>query len=738
MLRVGVWVEGLVQGVGFRPFVYTLAHGYDLCGFVRNTPEGVYMEIEGTEEGINAFMDDFHAKLPPLARVDIFKTIRLNPKDDENFIIEHSDYSGAKHSAILPDMAVCEDCLKEMQDPQNRRYKYPFTNCTNCGPRYSIIRTVPYDRPNTSMDIFKMCPQCQAEYDNPHDRRYHAQPISCPNCGPRLTLFRVRDGRVLAKDDEAIKHLAGEIKNGAIVAMKGMGGFHLVCDALNAKTVQMLRVRKKRPTKPFAVLCKDLEMANGFGQMSESEANMLNSITKPIVLVSKKPNTTMPDSIAPHTDRLGLFLPYTPLHVRLFDYLDNPIVATSANLSGEPIIHKAEMLRNKLSHVVDFVLDYNREIINASDDSVLQLIGEKTLYLRLSRGVSPLTFPTQFKNHETILAVGAEQKNALAILHEGKIIQSPYIGDMHTLEGFEFFTRTLEGLKEFYNISPKAIMCDMHPRYATTQWAKKQNLPINPVQHHHAHICATMLEHGLKGPVLGVAWDGTGYGIDGTIWGGEFLRCEGGEFERVATFEPFKLIGGEVAIRETWRVAYSMLRDVLGKKVDDLPQFAPYAKALPLVSKAYENRINSPFCSSVGRLFDGVAFLATGLGEVSYDGESGLLIEGLYNATYKESYAFDIQDGEVKYKEALVSMLGDKPEFIIAKFINSLIVCIINEAKNQGLPLVVGGGVFQNKTLLKSLYIKAKKASIPLYFPQKIPPNDGGIAFGQLARHILK
>jgi hydrogenase maturation protein HypF len=737
MQRLGIWVEGLVQGVGFRPFVYTLAHAYGLNGFVRNTPEGVYMEIEGDDKKIDTFIENFHAKLPPLARIDVFKSNPLELKADKEFIIVHSDNAGSKHSAILPDMAVCEDCLSEMRNPENRRYEYPFTNCTNCGPRYSIIRTVPYDRPNTSMDVFKMCPQCQAEYDNPLDRRYHAQPISCPNCGPRLKLIRISDGVVVEKDKKAISQLAKEIKDGAIVAMKGLGGFHLVCDALSPKAIQVLRERKNRPTKPFAVLCKNLEMAREYALMDEAEVKMLTSITKPIVLVSKKPNTLMPQEIAPHTDRLGLFLPYTPLHVCLFEFLNNPLVATSANLSGEPIIHKGEMLGEKLAHVVDFVLDFDREIINANDDSVVQVVDNKPLYLRLSRGLSPLTFPVETKSRKTVLAVGAQQKNALALLHEGRIIQSPYIGDMHTLEGFEFFTRTLEGLKSFYDIEPKKIVCDMHPNYQTSLWAKEQGLPTVSVQHHHAHICATMLEYGLRGPVLGVAWDGTGYGSDGTIWGGEFLLCKDGEFERIGNFEPFKLIGADVSIKDIWRIAYSMLRDNMGDSVNKLPQFEPYTNKLSLVSQAYEKSINTSLCSSIGRLFDAVAFLATGLGKVSYDGESGLLIERLYDPTCKEEYLFEIKGKNILYKDVLVQMIDDEPRDIVTKFINGLVKCIIDYSKIYNLPIVVGGGVFQNKTLLKRLQMDCLTNSIPLYFPQKIPPNDGGIAFGQLAKYIL-
>ncbi|WP_369407656.1 carbamoyltransferase HypF [Sulfurospirillum tamanense] len=732
-------MEGLVQGVGFRPFVYTLALSHALSGFVLNSPEGVSIEVEGDEAKIDAFEQDLKTSLPPLARIDLLQKTLKPLENSTVFEIRQSLHTGAKHSAVLPDMALCEDCAQEMADPSNHRYGYAFTNCTNCGPRYSIIRTVPYDRPNTSMEPFIMCALCQAEYDNPLDRRYHAQPISCPHCGPTLSLHRMSDGATLVEGDEAIEALAQYLCAGNIVAMKGMGGFHLMCDGENAQAVALLRARKQRPTKPFALMCKDIKTIHSHALLSEHEETMVCSIQKPIVLVKKRATSTLPEIIAPHTDRLGLFLPYTPLHVKLFSFLNGCIVATSANRSGEPIVESAELLREKLAGVVDVYLDYNREIVNASDDSVVQLVGDRPVLLRASRGLTPQTFQTKSQCKQTILAVGAEQKNAIALFYEGKIIQSPYIGDMHTLETFGFFEKTLGTLERFYGVKCDAIVCDKHPYYATSQWAKVQGVPVHTVQHHHAHIRAVMFEHGLEGPVLGVAWDGTGYGDDGTIWGGEFLRCEGKAYARVAHFKPFKLLGGDASTKDIWRILFTIFCDIPEEKwhlhVKRLFGNVPKNKQAVL-KKLHQKGLNSPYCSSVGRLFDAVAALAFGLEKVSYDGESGLLVERAVKPEYLEAYPFTCKEGVIDYEEVFLAMLEDDKEQICTKFINGLVCCIIDVAKKEKLPLVIGGGVFQNKTLLERLIIATKKENIPLYFPQKITPNDGAIAIGQLMQHI--
>ncbi|MFA6756916.1 MAG: carbamoyltransferase HypF [Sulfurospirillaceae bacterium] len=731
--RVSYKVEGLVQGVGFRPFVYTLATKLNLTGFIKNSVSGVYMELQGEENKLKEFLQEFHLNLPPLARVDKIIQKELKLTNENSFKIEKSANEGVKHSAVLPDMSLCKSCEDEMRDSKNRRYHYPFTNCTNCGPRYSIIESLPYDRPNTSMKEFKLCKSCEQEYNNPLDRRYHAQPISCPHCGPKLSLNTISSG-VIKEGDEALKEFVRLIKNGEIVALKGMGGFHIICDARNIDSLKELRVRKKRVAKPFAIMCKDIKMALEYVVLSKKEEAVLNSIEKPIVLVKKKKNLTLPQEIAPKTDRLGIFLPYTPLHFLLFEYIDFPLIATSANRKDEPIVSN-ELEFKELKGIVEFYLNHDRKIVNRSDDSIVQLIEEKILPLRISRGYAPFTFPVKEKIGKTILAVGAQEKNSIALLHNGKIIQSPYIGDISSLKGFEFFNHTLKMLKRFYEATPDLILHDNHPNYTSTLWAKSQNIQSMGVYHHQAHICATMLEHGLNEPVLGVSWDGTGYGEDGTIWGGEFLLFEKGNFKRVAHFEPFKLLGGEGSIKHIWRVAYSMLKDL--KDVDSLKIFQPFKKELPLLDKAHLKNINSPLCSSVGRIFDAVAFLATGLNEVTYDGESGLLIESLFDEKVKSDESFHFHNSIFYYKNFLKSIKRDGKENYITLFVHLLANSIICMGKKYNLPIVISGGVFQNKTLVKTLLHKAKKEKIKIYFSEKIPLNDSGIAFGQLAKIIL-
>ena len=733
-------MEGLVQGVGFRPFVYSLALKHTLFGFVLNTPEGVCIDVEGSDEALVSFEHSLCTQLPPLARIDlIFKEAR--PVCGYTvFSIRESQQSGSKHSAVPPDMGLCEACLKEMNDPSNFRYKYPFINCTNCGPRYSIIQTVPYDRPHTSMAPFTMCPTCKSEYDDPLNRRYHAQPVSCAQCGPSLFLRKI-DGTLLAKDEDAIKLLVAALKEGSIVAMKGMGGFHLMCNGENEAVVQELRKRKHRPTKPFAVLCKNLEQAALHVSMTDAEIKMLTSIVKPIVLMQKKQTSTLAVSLAPGIDRLGIFLPYTPLHVRIFDRIDFALIATSANRSGEPIIKDSEQLQKKMSDVIDLYLDYDRTIINASDDSVVQLIDDSPLLMRSSRGLTPHSFRIETKSNETILAVGAQQKNAIAVYKEGQIIQSPYIGDMDNLETFAFFERTIETFKSFYNLRFDRIITDKHPSYMTTKWAKAQNVPIHQVQHHFAHIVATMFEHGLHEEVLGVAWDGTGYGDDGTIWGGEFFLCTTTSYERVGHFAPFKLLGGDASIKQIKRIAFSLLQEI--PKEQWTTRALNFMESFPLsesklLTKMYEKNLNSPLCSSVGRLFDAVAAIATGLEHVSYDGESGLIIEGLYDEKIQGSYQFECDAmGVIWHNSAILSMFQDSPSEIATKFLNGLVNCIIDMAKKYQRPVVLGGGVFQNKTLVKSLRHGLIKENIPLFFPHKTVSNDGSVALGQLATYIL-
>lgn len=729
-------IEGIVQGVGFRPFVYTIALRYTLSGFVLNNSKGVVIEIEGFKESLAAFEQALFKELPPLARIDFWQKNILTCKNDTSFEIRHSDAASTKSSLVLPDMSLCKECLKELQDPTNRRYHYFFTNCTNCGPRYSIIKTVPYDRPYTSMQPFAMCDECQSEYTNPLDRRYHAQPISCSKCGPTLSLRSI-DGELLATNEEAIVQLAELINAGHIVAMKGMGGFHLMCDATQDDVVARLRERKHRPSKPFAVMFKNLEAIQEECVLSIEEEEGVSSLLRPIVLVKRRFHTSkISPLIAPRIDRLGVFLPYTPLHVILFEYLKNPIVATSANRSGEPIISDATVLEQKLKDVVEYYLDYNREIVNSSDDSVLQYIGDKTLLMRSSRGIAPQSFRVDSKDERKILAVGAHQKNAIAIYLNHQIIVSPYIGDLDNIASNELFEKMIENFVRFYDFTPDLIVGDLHPNYVSTQWAKKQNIPFVQVQHHYAHILSAMYEHKLSEPVLGIAWDGTGYGDDGTIWGGEFLLCDQERYERVISFEPFLLLGGDASIKEIKRILASLLWDTLGDAADVhlLDYFDE--KSLKLLKQIYTKQINSPHCSSVGRLFDAVAVLCGMEGNVSYDGESGLLIEALYDASIHEYYVIEIDDKIVHYKPMFVQMLKDKePHLIATKFINTLVQIALRVSSRYSTPVVLSGGVFQNRTLMEQIL---QNVTQTFYFPLQLAINDGGICVGQLYKVLEK
>jgi len=729
-------IEGIVQGVGFRPFVYTIALRYNLTGFVFNSSNGVTIEIEGFKESLEAFELALFKELPPLARIDVYTKEILTCKDDTTFEIHHSDEASTKSSLVLPDMSICDECLKELHDPTNRRYHYFFTNCTNCGPRYSIIQTVPYDRPYTSMHPFEMCDACQEEYTNPLNRRYHAQPISCSNCGPTLTLRSI-EGELLGINEAAIQTLAELINAGHIVAMKGMGGFHLMCDATNDAVVARLRERKRRPSKPFAVMFKNLDAIKDVCTLSPHEEEGITSLLRPIVLVKCQVSAAkISPLIAPRIDRLGVFLPYTPLHVILFEYLKNPIVATSANRSGEPIISDASFLVEKLSDVVEYYLDYNREIVNSSDDSVLQYLGDQTLIMRASRGMAPQSFRVDSNDERMILAVGAHQKNAIAIYLHHQMIISPYIGDLDNIASLELFERMIENFTRFYDFKPDLIVGDLHPHYASTQWAKKQKIPFMQVQHHYAHILSTMFEHHLSEPVLGIAWDGTGYGDDGTIWGGEFLVCDQKSYERVVSFEPFLLLGGDASIKEIRRILASLLWDVLGDDADAhlLKYFDE--KSLQRLKQVYTKKINAPRCSSVGRLFDAVAVLCGMEGNVSYDGESGLLLEALYDPLITEFYEVEIDAKLVRYKPMFAQMLKEsEPRVIASKFLNTLVKILCEVHSRYPYPAVLGGGVFQNRTLMEQIL---QNVTQNLYFPLQLAINDGGICVGQLSKSLVK
>jgi hydrogenase maturation protein HypF len=734
-------ISGIVQGVGFRPFVYQLANHFHLHGFILNDASGVKIELEGDENSISDFIDMLHENLPPLSRIDTFDVEAGEYRGYKNFQILKSEDQSDKSVLVSPDIAICKKCLEEMDDPNNRRYAYPFINCTDCGPRYSIIETLPYDRTNTSMSSFRMCEACEEEYSDPLDRRFHAQPISCPNCGPRFTLFDNKQ-QLLDRDNNAIKKVSGAIKEGAIIAIKGLGGFHLICDARNDTALIELRRRKQRPSKPFAVMFPDLEMIRSAALISSEERELILSKEKPIVIVSKHTQSTVSELVAPNLDRIGVFLPYTPLHHLLLQELDTPIVATSANLSNEPIICDADELVKKLGHIVDLILDHDRDILNANDDSVVQMSGEEKVTLRLSRGYTPKSIKLPFKSGINILALGANQKSSIALIIEETLIISPYIGDLNSLEAFEYFERTLSSFKRFYDFEPELIVYDKHPEYMTTRWAEalkiiKPEIQFIQLQHHYAHLLSVMAEFNLNQKVLGFSFDGTGYGDDGTIWGGEVMIADSHDYERVVTLKPFPLLGADKAIKEPRRSALSLLFETFSPdeldKMDSstLQQFSK--DDIKMLHHAWKKRINAPLCSSMGRLFDAVASLSDVIHVSSYEGESGLLMEQYVDDTFTEILPFEINNGIIDLHpmiKALVQM-EDKKE-IISAFFNTIVEIIFHiSSKYPGYPLVFSGGVFQNRVLVKKITRRCKDENIEYYLNTETAINDGGIAVGQ-------
>ena len=734
-------ITGIVQGVGFRPFVYQLAHRYQLNGFTLNNTAGVSVEIEGKENDVKEFIAALRSELPPLARIDTLSSEEAEYVGYTNFEIIHSETDNDKSALISPDIAICDNCLQEMKDPSDRRYAYPFINCTDCGPRYSIIETLPYDRPHTSMRFFTMCEACHAEYIDPLDRRFHAQPISCHHCGPTLQLLDTNH-KVLAERTNALTLTAQLIKKGNIVAVKGLGGFHLVCDATNTKAVETLRKRKQRPLKPFAVMFPDIETLRVSAQISAKEEELITSKEKPIVIVPKRVHSRISDLVAPQIDRLGVFLPYTPLHHLLLKELTVPIVATSANRSDEPIIRNSSELIEKLGSVVDLVLDHDRGIVNANDDSVVQMAGDKKITVRMARGYAPKSIKLPFKSKKKILAVGANQKNSITLIFDDTLIISPHIGDLNSIEAFEYFERTLESFKDFYDFEPEVIVYDKHPEYMTTKWAKEfkithPDIEIIEVQHHYAHLLAGMAEFNLDTKVLGFAFDGTGYGDDGNIWGGEVMLADSQHYERLFTLTPFRLLGGEKAIKEPRRSALSLLFE--SYTIDEihtlkLPLLQTFSsEEIDLLFAAWKQEINAPLTSSIGRLFDAVASFSDIVHFSSFEGESGLLMEQYVDKNITESFPFEIECGVIKLEamiQAIVTM--DDKRTIVSMFFNTVTEMIFQIAKKYPEPvLLFSGGVFQNRVLVEKIIRRCKEEDRRCYFQNETAINDAGISLGQ-------
>lgn len=737
MERRRIHIQGVVQGVGFRPFVYRLATELGIKGWVSNSAQGVWIDAEGTD--LSNFLQRLDADKPSHSIIQHFETEILHPNGYTHFEIRHSDSNGDKTALILPDLAICPECLQEIFDPTNRRYLYPFINCTHCGPRFSIIEALPYDRPNTTMRHFELCETCREEYENPLDRRFHAQPNACPQCGPHLELWD-KWGNILNTHHDALLDAAKALRQGQIVAVKGLGGFHLTVDARNEKAVQTLRSRKHRPDKPFALLYPSLANIKADCEISPLEEKLLLSSQAPIVLLKRKKSAHILEWVAPHHLYLGVMLPYTPLHHLLMHELHFPIVATSGNLSDESICIDERDALKKLGAIADVFLIHNRPINRQVDDSIVRVVGGKPQILRRSRGYAPL--PIEMKQDlPVILGVGAHLKNTVAVSSKNQVFISQHIGDLETEPAFKAFRQVIADFQNLYELKPQLVACDLHPDYLSSQYAKALNLPVVQVQHHEAHVLGCMAEHGLADSTLGIAWDGTGYGRDGVIWGGEFFHITPDTITRVAHLRPFGLPGGEKAIKEPRRTALGLLYEIFGDAAFELVAENFSANELRVLKTMLAKNINVPRTTSAGRLFDAVASILGLCQQVSYEGQAAVELEyAVGNTQTHLYYDFEISGKSrvMNWEQMIHGILGDLRQktpvhLIAARFHNTLVEMMIKVTQQIGESTVVlSGGCFQNQYLTECAIRRLKEENFCPYWHERVPPNDGGIALGQV------
>ena len=756
-VRKGVEVSGIVQGVGFRPYVYRLATELRLSGSITNTAAGVAIEIQGAPEAVEDFLARLPAHAPPLARITGVAVRDLLPDHDQGFQILASRAGEERRVLISPDVAVCADCLRELLDPADRRYHYPFINCTNCGPRYTIVRDIPYDRARTSMAVFRMCPACQREYDDPLNRRFHAQPNACWECGPAVELWDNRGQRLAAPDP--IAEAAARLRAGMIVAIKGLGGFHLAADATNAGAVECLRERKRRVEKPFAIMAPTLEAIEHFCQLDEPARRLLLSPERPIVLLPKRTAVPIAEAVAPRNRYLGVFLPYTPLHHLLFaEGGFAALVMTSGNISEEPIAIGNEEAVRRLGELADFLLVHNRDILLRSDDSVLRVVGGRARQLRRSRGYVPVPV---FLREEVppILAVGGELKNTLCLTRGRHAFLSQHIGDLENLESYRFFEEAAAHLQRILEVEPRLLAYDLHPDYFSTRWAlARTDLPCVGVQHHHAHLASCMAENHLQGQVIGFSLDGTGYGTDGQIWGGEVLVADYREFTRAAHFAYIPMPGGAAAIHEPWRMALSYLaqhfgREFLGFQIPFVRQLEP--GRVEVLLRMLAQKVNSPLTSSCGRLFDAVAALAGVRQSVNYEAQAAIELEMLIDdADRGAPYPLAVMEDEDAWLldtrplfEALVRDLrqGVPAGALSRRFHQGLVEALAGVAQllreRTALNRVcLSGGTFQNVYLLEHLEQRLRSEGFEVFTHAEVPPGDGGLSLGQalVAAHRVR
>jgi hydrogenase maturation protein HypF len=753
--RMRVTVRGAVQGVGFRPFVYRLALDMGLPGWVNNSPQGVFVEVEGQQAELDEFVRRLEIEKPPRSFIQSLEPVVLDPVGYTAFEIRPSVDDGSKSALILPDIATCPECLEEVFDPSARRYLYPFTNCTNCGPRFTIIESLPYDRPNTTMKGFPMCEDCRAEYEDPLDRRFHAQPIACPRCGPQLELW-TPGGDVLAHRHNALVGAAMALREGCIVAMKGLGGFMLLANARREDTVARLRQRKHREEKPFAMMYPSVSLVAEHCELSDSEHRLLRSPESPIVLLRRQwASCEIAPNVALNSPYLGVMLPYTPLHHLLMSELGFPVVATSGNLSDEPICIDEHDALERLAGVADLFLVHNRPIARHADDSVARVLAGREMIVRRARGYAPLPVRLD-REAPPMLAVGAHLKNTVALAVGRDVFISQHIGDLETAEATNAFMGVVSDLQRLYDARPQVVACDAHPDYLSTRYAESLGLPLRTVQHHAAHVYACMAENALTGPVLGVSWDGTGYGLDGTVWGGEFLRVDGGRFIRAAHLRTFRLPGGDRAAREPRRSAVGLLYEMFGSRLasrEGLPAAVECSdEELRVWLSMLEKGVNSPVTSSAGRLFDAVSSIA-GVRQVSnHEGQAAMELEfAIDGAETDDSYSFNLLPGDMSHTPAVVDwepaiydMMADLEmqvpvELVSARFHNTLAEMIVAVAERVGeRQVALTGGCFQNAYLAERAVGRLGDAGFQPYWHQRIPPNDGGIALGQIVGAALQ
>ena len=770
--RAKIHIKGIFQGVGFRPFIYNLAHTNKIVGWVLNSTDGVHIEAEGSAEVVKTFVRDIRPQAPPLAVIDSIEVEYLPPSGYDEFAIRHSTGDESKYIKISPDVCICGDCLSELFDENDRRYRYPFINCTNCGPRYTIIEDIPYDRPKTTMKIFKLCPECQAEYDDPMNRRFHAQPNACPVCGPEVWLAD-KDGAVIAQRDAAIKKTIELLLDGKIIAVKGLGGFHLACDALNEEAVSVLRERKRRVMKPFGIMSFSMEEVKSYCRVNAAEEELLKSVQRPIVLLAKRPDCPIAESVAPNNNYLGVMLPYTPLHYILLRKAESgkpeckekknliALVMTSGNLSEEPIAIDNDEARERLAPLADYFLMHNRDICTRCDDSVAKIeklpltthhspLTNHTVMLRRSRGYAPYPIDVDFEMRQ-ILACGAELKNTFCLTKENHAFLSQHIGDLQNAEAYKYYCDSIEYIKRLFRIEPKIVAYDLHPEYLSTKYALEQeNIELVGVQHHHAHAVSCMAEHNLRELVIAVSFDGTGYGLDGTIWGGEFLLATEKDFQRVGHLKYLPLPGGDAAVKEPYRMALSYLYDAYGEDIFnlDIPLVKNIAaKKAALILQMIRQNINSPLTSSCGRLFDAVSALIGIREQVNYEAQAAIELEMLAHRETAESksysYQIDAANGisiinlQLMFHEIATELQSEfdagassaKFHNTVAKF--TLDMCENIREEYHLNKVVLSGGCFQNRYLLSKTVSLLYARDFNPYFQCRVPTNDGGICLGQ-------